>query len=57
MDDNLKQKRVLVVGMARSGVAAAKLLCALGATPVPVSYTHLVYVVAALYGADKQMNV
>ena len=34
MDDNLKQKRVLVVGMARSGVAAAKLLCALGATPV-----------------------
>ena len=34
MDESLKNKRVLVVGMARSGLAAAKLLCQLGATPV-----------------------
>lgn len=34
MDESLKNKRVLVVGMARSGLAAAKLLCQLGATAV-----------------------
>lgn len=34
MDESLKNKRILVVGMARSGLAAAKLLCQLGAAPV-----------------------
>ena len=34
VDMRVANKRILVVGMARSGIAAAKLLCKAGATPI-----------------------